>query len=247
MPNNPYLDASVAWRIKSGTIEFREADYETTVESILSAGIATEVERLLSSGKEADVYLARYRGAPIAIKAYRLYRTCHRGGRPVKLDSASRLAAHEFDMMLQAWKGGAPVPTPARRVENLISMRYIGDEQGGPAPRLHDVDPEDPPALAELTVAGVRRMASAGIVHTDLSPFNILVHESRPWIIDLSEALRVDRTGYSPWKRLTEAGEALQKGMRNLAAYFARYGVEIEVDDMVRETVESLDRFRVME
>ena len=245
MPNHPYLDASVAWRLKSGTMEFREASYGTTVEAILSAGMATEVERLLSSGKEADVYLARYNGAPLAVKVYRLYRTSHRGGRPVKLDSTGRLAAHEFDMLLQAWKEGAPVPTPAKRVENMLSMRYMGTEDG-PAPRLQDVDLDDPHALAAKTLAGVKDLALAGVVHADLSAFNVLVHESRPWIIDLSEALRVDRLGRSPWQRLTEARSALEGGMRALGAYFSRYGVRLESGPFVEEVVRSLDRFGVL-
>ena len=126
MPNDPYLDASVAWRIKTGNLEFREADYRTTVRTIYESGLATEIQGLISTGKEADVYLARYRGVKLAIKVYRLYRTSHRGGRPIKLDSAGWLASHEYDMLLQAWKGGAAVPTPAKRVENMLSMRYLG-------------------------------------------------------------------------------------------------------------------------
>jgi serine/threonine-protein kinase RIO1 len=143
MPNDPYLDASFAWRIKTGNLEFREADYRTTARTTTESGLATEVVGLISTGKEADVYLTRYRGAPIAVKVYRLYRTSHRGGRPIKLDSAGWLAAHEYDMLYQAWRGGALVPTPAKRVENMISVRYLGDEDG-PAPRLHDSVIEDP-------------------------------------------------------------------------------------------------------
>ena len=119
-------------------LEFREADYQMTTRTITESGLATEVVGLIGTGKEADVYLTRYCGAPIAVKVYRLYRTSHRGGRPIKLDSAGWLAAHEFEMLYQAWKGGALVPTPAKRFENMISMRYLGHE-GGPAPRPHDV------------------------------------------------------------------------------------------------------------
>ncbi|MCU0861275.1 MAG: hypothetical protein MUE65_03035 [Methanomassiliicoccales archaeon] len=245
MPNDPYLDASVAWRIRSGTMEFREASYRTNVEAILSAGMATEVEQLLSCGKEAEVYLARYKGSPLAVKVYRLYRTSHRGGRPVKLESAGRLAAHEFDMMLQGWKGGARVPTPAMRVENMLSMRYLGTE-AGPAPRLQDVELDDPEGFASSLLEAVRGLALAGVVHTDLSPFNVLVHESNPWIIDLSEALRVDRTGYSPWQRLTLAKAALEKGVGALASHFSRYEVDIEVGGFVTGVMSSLDRFGVM-
>jgi len=112
MPNRPYLDASVQWRINSGQLSLEEPDYRSVVEAIISAGLATEVVGLISAGKEANVYLARYNGAPLAIKSYRLYRTSHRGGGPVKQDSMGWRAAHEYEMMRQAWKGGVRVPTP---------------------------------------------------------------------------------------------------------------------------------------
>ncbi len=245
MPNHPYLDASVAWRIKAGTLDLREAGYCSTVEAILSVGLATEVVGLISSGKEADVYLARYRGAPIAIKAYRLYRTSHRGGSPIKPDAMGWLAAHEFEMTHLAWKGGARVPTPARRVEHMFSMRYLGDEDG-PAPRLHDVRLEDPDAFLAKVLAGVEALARAGVVHGDLSAFNILVHDDQPWLIDLSEALRVDRTGGIPWIRLEQASQALRTGMNALQAYFRRYGVTVEREPTVERIVASLDKLRAL-
>ncbi|UCE91655.1 MAG: hypothetical protein JSV90_00390 [Methanobacteriota archaeon] len=245
MPNDPYLDASVVWRLKSGTLDFREAGYATTVEAILSSGMATEVVGLISAGKEADVYMAAYNGAPIAIKAYRLYRTSHKGGRPVKLDSMGWLAAREYEMTMQAWKGGAKVPAPASRVENMFSMRFLGDDIG-PAPRLQEVDLEEPEVFRDAVLKGVGDLAQAGVVHTDLSAFNILVHEGEPWFIDLSEALRIDRTGDSAWQRLSEAKEALERGMRSLAKYFGRYGVEMETDALVDGIIESADRFGVL-
>src|SRR2546425_24216 len=61
MPNRPYLDASVQWRINSGQLSLEEPDYRSVVDAILSAGLATEVLGLISAGKEANVYLARYR------------------------------------------------------------------------------------------------------------------------------------------------------------------------------------------
>ena len=70
MPNDPMLDASVQWRIDHGTIDLRERGYRGTAEAILDAGLATEVRRLISAGKEADVYLCAYNGAPLAVKAY---------------------------------------------------------------------------------------------------------------------------------------------------------------------------------
>jgi RIO kinase 1 len=246
MPNDPYLDASVAWRIKTGNLEFREADFRTTSQNIIESGLATEVDGLISTGKEADVYLAKYNTAPIAIKVYRLYRTSHRGGRPIKLDSAGWLAAHEFDMLYQAWRGGALVPTPARRLENMISMRYLGDDMGT-APRLTDAQLDDPDSFLASILQGIESLAKAGVVHSDLSPYNILVFEDRPWFIDLSEAIRVDRMGYSHWKRLEVARKALEHGVGTIQDHFLRYGVETDDDEFVERIISSLDRFGVRE
>ena len=245
MPNHPTLDARVQWRIDHGTIDLREPGYRGTAEAILDAGLATEVRRLISAGKEADVYLCAYNGAPLAVKAYRLYRTTHRGGRPIKVDTMSWLAAEEFEMMRQAWKGGAPVPTPARRVENLLSMRYLG-ESDRPAPRLHDVRLEAATEFLQAVLTGVDGLAAAGIVHSDLSAFNILVYEDKPYFIDFADAIRVDRTGGVPWVRLTLAREALVHGFRALGNYFRRYGLAIDAEGRANRIIASRDRFGVL-
>ncbi len=246
MPNDPTLDASVRWRIDHGTIELHERGYRGTADAILDAGLATDVLRMISAGKEADVYLCAYNGAPLAVKAYRLYRTSHRGGRPIKVDTMSWLAAREFEMMRQAWKGGAPVPAPARRAENLLSMRYLGDDDG-PAPRLHDVELDSPDVALRAVLAGVDALGRAGIVHSDLSAYNILVHAGRLWFIDFSDAIRVDRTGEAPWVRLTRARDALVHGLDALQAYFRKYELSIDVERIADRIVASLDRFKVLE
>ena len=244
MPNAPYLDASVRWRIKAGRLETEEPGYDERADAILGAGLATEVVRPLSAGKEAEVLLCAYNGAPIAVKVYRLFRTSHRGGGPVKADAMGWRAGHEFEMLHRAWKGGVRVPTPARRVENMLSMRYLGTEDG-PAPRLHDVRLEDPEPVLEETLAGVEAMARAGVVHTDLSAFNVLVHSGHVWFIDLSDALRVDRLGEAPWRRLTQARVALAHGLKALQAYFRRYNLVIPVDLTTNRILVELDKFGV--
>lgn len=239
------LDASVQWRVKAGSLDLEEPGYASTVEGILSAGLATEVVRVLSAGKEADVYLAGYNGAPLAIKAYRLYRTYHRGGRPIKLDSMSWKAAHEYEMLRQAWKGGVRVPTPAKRVENLLAMRYLGDENRC-APRLVDVRVDDPEALLAQVLDGVEGLARAGVVHSDMSAFNILLYRGEPWFIDFSGALRVDRLGSASWRRLTAASDLLRMGLESLRSHFRRYGQPLDVESVVTRIIESLDRFQVL-
>ena len=77
--------------------------------AFMESGLATEVRGVISTGKEADVLLCGYNGAPLAVKVYRLYRTSHRGGTPIKLESAGRLAAHEYDMGMNSAR--TPKPT----------------------------------------------------------------------------------------------------------------------------------------
>jgi len=73
-----------------------------------------------------------------------------------------------------------------------------------------------------------------------------LVHQGEPWFIDLSEAIRVDRSGTSPWQRLNEASAALDNGMRALQTYFKKYGTDIEMEPFVSRIVGSLDKFGVL-
>jgi RIO kinase 1 len=215
-------------------------------QAILSAGLATEVVGLLSAGKEADVYLATYGEDPIAIKVYRLFRTSRRGGGGAKLDAMSWQAAREFDALYRAWKAGAPVPTPARRVENMFSMRYLGDDEG-PAPRLQDVRLTAPREFLAQTLAATEALVLGGQVHGDLSAFNVLVLHDRPWFIDFSDALRVDRLGQSPWRRLTIAQKRLRRDLRALQVYFRKYGLSYDVEDLVTPLIQKLDVFGVLD
>ena len=245
MPNRATLDKSVQWRIKTGAIRFRESSHQDTVEDILSAGLATEVVGLISAGKEANVYLVEYNGAPLAVKVFRLFRTSHRRGGPIKLDQMSYLAAHEFQMLHMGWKGGAKVPTPARRSENLLAMRYLGGE-GGPSPRLKDVLLDDPEPFLDATLRGVEALVDAGVMHGDLSAFNILVHEGEPWFIDFADSIRVDRLGRPPWKKLDLARNLLARGLQALGKYFGRYGLTLEVEDHLDRMIRKIDRFEVL-
>jgi RIO kinase 1 len=232
MPNDGYLDESVHWKIRAGQIGFAEPTHDEVAASIRDVGLATEVGQRLGSGKEADVYLCWDGRRPLAVKVYRQYRTAHRGGRPIKLESMGQLASREFELLAYAWQGGAPVPKPGRRVENMFSMQYLGSAERI-APTLQRAVLADPAPFLTATEEAVVRLAEAGLVHSDLSPFNILVHEERPWIIDLADGLRVDRLGAPPWVRYREALAALEHGLGALARYFRRYDLVLDVGDLL--------------
>lgn len=244
MPNVPYLDKSVRWRIDTGNVDFHEPEYREVADAILDAGLATHVLQKIGSGKEADVYLCLDGGRRLAVKSYRLYRSNHRGGRPIKLESMGQQAAREYELLVYAWRYRVRVPEPGRRVENMLSMEFLGNLDG-PAPRMQDVVPADPARLLAETLQEVEHLADAGIVHSDMSPFNILVDRDHPWIIDLAAGVRVDRLGMPPWVRLQEAHTALQRGVTALGRYFRKHGETVDVEPFVERLVAKLDRFGV--
>jgi tRNA A-37 threonylcarbamoyl transferase component Bud32 len=243
MPNSGYLDESVHWKVRTGQIGFAEPTYGEVASTIVESGLATEVGQRLGSGKEADVYLARDGGGLLAIKVYRQYRTAHRGGSAIRLREMGDRAVREFELLVYAWQGGAPVPRPGRRIENMFSMEYLGTDSG-PAPMLRHAALEDPEGMARATEDVIVALAESGLVHTDLSPFNILVHRRRPWIIDLAAGLRVDRLGMPPGVRLAEALAALRHGTETLGRQFARWGAGFDGPKVIALAKTAIDRFR---
>lgn len=245
MPNEGYLDKSVHWKVRAGQIGFAEPTHRETADAILETGLATEVGQRLGSGKEADVYLCRDGGRHLVVKVYRQYRTAHVGGGPIKLETMGQRASREFELLYYAWQGGARVPEPGRRVENMFSMQYLGTPSAV-APMLQHVELTDPTAFLNATLSGVEGLAEAGIVHSDLSPFNILVHARLPWFIDLAAGVRVDRLGSPPWVRLNEAITSLRRGATALKRYFRRYGLALDESELVSRVRSKIDLFRIL-
>ena len=244
MPNAPYLDASVRWKLKSGAIAFRELRTAEVAAQLLDNGLVTEVLGTIGAGKEADVFLARDGHRAVVAKSYRLYRTSNRSRGAVKADGMGHLASREFELLGYASAHRVPVPEPFAREENAFTMEFVGDADG-PAPQLRRTRLEAPEEFARELLAAIDDLAHAGVVHTDLSPFNILVHRGHPVIIDLGKGLRVDRLGASPWIRLNEARTALEHALETLRRYFGRYGVPFETEGLLAQILRDIDRFGV--
>jgi serine/threonine-protein kinase RIO1 len=124
-------------------------------------------------------------------------------------------------------------------------MRYLGDEEG-PAPRLKDVRVERPQEFLDGILADVEKLADVGLVHGDLSPYNVLVYQGEPWFIDFPDCLRVDRLGAAPWRQLAEAERLLRRGLRAFEVYFRNDHVTLDIDAFVGGLVGRLDRRGVL-
>jgi RIO kinase 1 len=215
---------------RSRYVEVREVSLETVRADAVENGLVDDVVGVLGTGKEANVYVGLWKGSPLALKVYRLHSTPHKKKSALGYaqDRMGAIAAREFTVLLKAFRAGVPVPTPARRVDNMFTMRFLGDGQA--APLLKDSLLEDPQGVATQALALVRKLFDTCIVHGDLSEYNLVYWQGQLFVIDFPQAVdfssRADRH-----TRLKEAGQLLLRDLRNLEGYFAQYDVEIDTEN----------------
>ena len=222
------------------------------IEPLVEEGLVDEVLRKLMSGKEADVYVVRC-GADI--RCAKVYKEANKRsfrqnvqyteGRKVKnsrraraMEKGSRYGRQEQE---QAWQNaevdalhrlaaaGVRVPRPYNFLDGVLLMELVTDENGNAAPRLNDLALSEAQAREyhRTLIGQVVRMLCAGIIHGDLSEYNVLVGSDGPVIIDLPQA--VDAAGNN------SAGVMLQRDIDNLATYFGRFAPELRTTDYGRE------------
>jgi len=224
---------------RSRFVEVREVSLETVRADAVENGLVDNVVALLGTGKEADVYIGMWKGTPLAPKVYRIHRTSHRkhGAIGYAPDRMGAIAAREFTILQKAYRGGVPVPTPARRVDNMFTMRFLGTEKM--APSLRRLDPEKPEELAREAVGIVEKLLDAFIVHGDLSEYNILSWNDRLYVIDFPQAVdfssKVDRH-----QKTREAAPLLLRDLQNVETYFKRHGVSVNAREVFTRLLPNL-------
>jgi len=203
-------------------------------------GLVDDVVTLLGTGKEADVYLGRWRGANLVLKVYRLHRTPHKKKAVIgySMDRIGMIAAREFTILEKAYRAGVPVPTPARRVDNMFTMRYLGGESK--APLLKDAVLDEPEIVAEEAIALVEKLLDAHIVHGDLSEYNILYWNSRLFVIDFPQAVDFS-SNVTRHILIEEAKPLLLRDLKNLAHFFKRHDVELDAENEYNRLCQKLE------
>ncbi|MES2182898.1 MAG: PA4780 family RIO1-like protein kinase [Pseudomonadota bacterium] len=214
------------------------------LESLIEDGLIDDVMRQLMSGKEATVYVVRCGDDVRCAKVYkeankRSFRQSvdYTEGRKVKNSRQGRAMAKgskfgresqeaawqsaEVDALYRLANAGVRVPEPYNFYEGVLLMELVTDAHGNAAPRLNDVEfsVEDARMHHATLLKEVVRMLCAGIVHGDLSEFNILMSSDGPVIIDLPQA--VDAAGNN------HASSMLERDVANLSAYFGRFAPEL--------------------
>ncbi len=222
------------------------------IEPLIEDGLVDEVLRPLMSGKEAAVYVVRCGKELRCAKVYkeankRSFRQAaeYQEGRKVRNSRQARAMAKgskygrkeaedawqnaEVAALFRLASAGVRVPKPYDFLDGVLLMELVADEHGDAAPRLNDVhlEPEQAREYHAFIIRQIVLMLCAGLVHGDLSEFNVLLGPDGPVIIDLPQAVDAAANNH--------AFSMLDRDVANMAAYFGRFAPELKDTRYARE------------
>ena len=214
-----------------------------SLETLVDYGIIQEVVRPLMSGKEAQVYIVIAQGEECVAKVYKeaiqrtfKHRSEYTEGRRTRNTrdqrAISKRTRHgrkqdedawrntEADMIYRLREAGVRVPEPINFVDGVLVMELVKDAEGNPAPRLGDLDfsADEAYGIYQNLLREVVRMLCAGVIHGDLSDFNVLMGVDGPVLIDFPQS--VDPAQNQNARRL------LLRDVENLHRFHARFSLD---------------------
>ncbi len=214
------------------------------LQNLIDDGIIDAVVRSLKSGKEASVYLVTCGDQIRCAKVYkdanhrgfhklaeyqegrrargsRDQRAMGKGSRHGRREQESAWKNAEVDALYRLAAAGVRVPKPYGVYDGILLMERVVDGDGNVAPRLNDVAPsaEEARAWHRFLMSEIVRMLCAGLIHGDLSEFNVLLGAAGPVIIDLPQA--IDAAGNN------NAFRMLARDVNNITAYCGRFAPEL--------------------
>ncbi len=224
----------------------------SSLQALIDDGVIDEVLRSLKSGKEATVYLVRSGPHTRCAKVYRNMaqrsfqkRARYQEGRSVRGSRQARATAKstsfgrreqeaawknaEVDALYQLVGAGVRVPRPVGFFDGVLIMELIADMDGDPAPRLGEVElsPDAAREYHRRLIGDVARMLCIGLIHGDLSEFNVLVAPDGPVIIDLPQAVNATANN--------GAFAMLERDINNLRSTLGRFAPELLGTEYARE------------
>lgn len=223
-----------------------------SIEHLVRDGLVDEVLRPLKSGKEAAVYVVVSEGEIRCAKVYKevTQRSFHtqaqyQEGRKVRnsrqaraMEKKSRYGREqqekvwqtaEVDALYRLVEAGIRVPQPYNFVEGVLLMELVTDNDGNAAPRLNDMELTQSEALEYhgVLIRAVVKMLCIGLIHGDLSEFNVLVDSDGPVIIDLPQAVNAAANN--------NAARMLERDVENLTRYFSQFAPQLRSTDYGKE------------
>jgi len=224
----------------------------TALQPLIDDGVIDEVIRALKSGKEATVYLVRTGIQTRCAKVYRdmrqrsfQRRAQYQEGRKMRGSRETRAMKKntrfgrseqesawknaEVDALYRLHAAGVRVPKPYGYFNDVLIMELVTDSGGQPARRLGEIDlsPEQAREYHEFLMRQIVRMLSIGLIHGDLSEFNVLMGSDGPVIIDLPQV--VNAAGNNG------ALAMLERDVNNIRGTLARFAPELLATEFARE------------
>ena len=199
-----------------------------------------ELKSIIGPGKEAVVFTATKGKGAIAVKIYRLetanfrkmYGYIRVDPRYPDIKNQQRQiifswTEREFRNLIIAREAGVRVPTPIAHKYNVLLMEFIGHGTDA-SPILKHSPPDDVPVFAKECFRQLELLTKAGLVHGDLSEYNILNLDEEPVFIDFSHSVPL---------KAPNSKELLERDVENLCAYFAKHGVKTDTEKMMAKLV----------
>lgn len=211
---------------------------------LIEEGLIDEVLYALMSGKEAAVYVVRSAGEICCAKVYkdaaqRSFKKAvqYQEGRKVRSSRRARAMekgsgygreqaeqswqSAEVDALFKLAAAGVRVPTPYGCYDGVLLMELVVDAAGDVAPRLNDISLTADEARRDhkTMMQAILRILAAGLVHGDLSEFNVLQDHLGPVIIDLPQAVDAAANNNARWM--------LKRDVDNITSYYARFAPEL--------------------
>ena len=219
---------------------------------LLEDGLVDEVISQLMSGKEATVYMVRCGDNICCAKVYKEARSRsfkkaaqYQEGRKVRntrraraMQKSSKFGRKqqekvwqnaEVDALYLLAAAGVRVPEPYGCYDGILLMELITDVDGYVAPRLNDVELSAEIALEDhkILMHSIKLMLCSGIVHGDLSEFNVLLDENGPVIIDLPQAVNASTNN--------NAESMHERDVNNITTYYAQFAPELSKTQYAKE------------
>lgn len=214
------------------------------LQPLIDDGLIDEVLRPLMSGKEASVFVVRCGNEIRCAKVYkeaaqrsfkqavqyqegrkvrntRRQRAMEKGSKFGRAQQEEAWHNAEVDALYRLSAAGVRVPTPYGCFDGVLLMELVTDDEGNVAPRLNDVSMSEEQALEDhaTLMQYIVRMLCAGLVHGDLSEFNVLVDDYGPVIIDLPQAVDAAANNH--------AQSMLARDVNNMRDYYAQFAPQL--------------------
>jgi len=214
-----------------------------TLFKLISEGHFKGLESPISVGKESNVFSAlTEKNKRVIVKIYRL-ETCdfNRMYDYIKADPRFdnlrrkkrkiifAWVQREYKNLLKASKARVNVPKTLAFSNNVLVLEFIG-EKNNIAPKLKDKPPKNQKQFFDDLIKDIKKLYKAGLVHGDLSAFNILNLKEKPILIDFSQATTLEHP---------EAMDFLERDVRNICNFFDKLGLKTDEEKIIKSIIKN--------